>query len=129
MGTTRRTVVTALAAAGVLLLGGCGQTDGTGGPGGGAAGEAGAVGRSVPPELVGSWSTDRSVNFDTTVFSFYEDGVFTQEVGTARVTGRYEVRDSTLVTFPEEGKPKAYTWRTGEGGCLYLDGVRHCPYS
>ncbi|MBN3928445.1 hypothetical protein IQ279_02080 [Streptomyces verrucosisporus] len=126
MSTTRRTVAAALVAAGVLLLGGCGQTDGTGGPAG--AGEAGA-GRSLPAELVGSWSTERSANFDTTVFSFYEDGFFTQEAGTSMVTGRYEVRDGTLVTFPEEGKPKEYTWRVGEGGCLHLDGVRHCPYS
>ncbi|WP_101257723.1 hypothetical protein [Streptomyces barkulensis] len=129
MGTTRRTVAAALAATGVLLLGGCGQTDGTGGPDGAAAGEAGAGGRSIPPELVGSWSTERSTNFDTTVFSFYEDGVYTRETGATMVTGRYEVRNSTLVTFPEEGKPKEYTWRTGEGGCLRLDGVRHCPYS
>ncbi|MGY1452975.1 hypothetical protein [Streptomyces sp. SS8] len=128
MSTTRRTVAAALVATGVLL-GGCGQTDGTGGPDGAAAGEAGAGGRSLPAELVGSWSTERSANFDTTVFSFYEDGFFTQEAGTSMVTGRYEVRDGTLVTFPEEGKPKEYTWRMGEGGCLHLDGVRHCPYS
>jgi hypothetical protein len=130
VGTTRRAVVTALVAAGVLLLGGCGQTDGTEGPDGGARGETGAGGgQRIPSELVGSWSTDGSFNFDPTVFSFYEDGFFTQEVGASRAAGRYEVKNGTLLTLPDEGEPKAYAWRLGEGGCLYLDDVKHCPYS
>ncbi|MFD1831911.1 MULTISPECIES: hypothetical protein [Streptomyces] len=129
MGTTRRTVVSAAVTAGAMLLGGCGRTDGTGGPDGRAAGRTGTKERSIPPEVVGSWSTDSSSAFESTVYSFYEDGVYTEETGASRRTGRYEVKGGTLLTFPEEGEPKAHEWRIGDGGCLYLDDVEHCPYS
>jgi len=131
VGTTRRTVVTAVVVAGVLVLGGCGRTDGAGEGTGSATERAGAGdGRQgIPPELVGSWSTDHSSDFDPTVHSFYEDGFFTREAGAIRTTGRYEVRGSTILTYPDEGKPRIYEWRVGDGGCLYLNGARHCPYS
>ncbi|MTE18560.1 hypothetical protein F0L17_05325 [Streptomyces sp. TRM43335] len=121
--------MTAALTAGVGLLGGCGRTDGTEGDGGGAGQPTGAGDGAIPPEVVGSWSTDGSNTFDSTVYSFYEDGVFTEETGVVRRTGRYEVGGTTLLTFPDEGDPKAFEWRIGDGGCLYLDEVRHCPYS
>ncbi len=131
MGTTRRTVVAATVVAGVLLLGGCGREPGTEGRDGGAAKESG-VGeseRGIPPELVGSWSTDHSNEFEPTIHGFYEDGFFTSEIGATRITGRYEVRGDTILTRPDEGEPQIYAWRMGEDGCLYLNGARHCPYS
>ncbi|GAA2401968.1 hypothetical protein GCM10010420_31320 [Streptomyces glaucosporus] len=128
MDTTRRTAAVVVAA--VLLLGGCGREAGAEGQGG-APGEAGAGEnrQGVPAELIGSWTTDHASAFEPTVHSFYEDGFFTREVGTIRVTGRYEVRGSTILTYPDKGQPEIHEWRMGDGGCLYLDGAKHCPYS
>ncbi|AVZ75562.1 hypothetical protein SLUN_28495 [Streptomyces lunaelactis] len=116
----------------LLTLGGCGGGDGgAGDTSGGSAASCGGSddqGQGIPAALIGDWSGGSSDGFKSSVYSFREDGSFSQDIRGVRITGRFAVSGNQLTMYPDGGAPLTFQWGIGQGGYLYLDGESYVPF-
>lgn len=115
----------------LLAVGGCGG-GGTGGNSGGvaASGGGGSDDRrpAIPAALIGDWSGGSSDGFESSVYSFREDGSFSQDILGQRITGRFAVGENQLTMYPARGAPLTFQWGIGQDGYLYLDGESYVRF-